>query len=189
MTRLPRIVGGHQLILADPPWRFKTFDGKSAVPTQAADPYETMTLDDLMDMNVRGIAAKNSLLAMWTIGTHLEMALRLGRVWGFNYVTDLLIWDKRGDNGDRIGMGYHTRKQAELCLLFKRGNGRPVQSHSVRQIIRAPKRQHSRKPDEQYDRLDALYGTDLRRLELFARQARPGWRAWGNETSKFGDAA
>lgn len=185
MNRLPRVVGGWQCLLADPPWRFKSFDGESAVPTQAADPYDTMTLDELMDMNVRGIAAKNSLLAMWTIGTHLEMALRLGRVWGFSYVTDLFIWDK----GDKIGMGYHTRKQAELCLLFKRGNGLPVKSHSVRQIIRAPKRQHSRKPDEQYDALDALYGTKLRRLELFARQARPGWRSWGNEVEKFGGAA
>lgn len=184
MTRLPRIVGGHQLILADPPWHFESFDGKSAVPTQAADPYDTMTLDDLMEMNVRGIAAKNSLLAMWTIGTHLEMALRLGRVWGFTYVTDLFIWDK-----EKIGMGYHTRKQAELCLLFKRGKGLPVQSHSVRQIIRAPKRQHSRKPDEQYERLDELYGTKLRRLELFARQQREGWVAWGNETERFGAAA
>lgn len=185
MQRLPRIVGGWSLILADPPWRFKSFDGQSAVPTQGADPYETMTLDDLMAMNVRGIAAKNSLLVMWTIGTHLEMAMRLGKVWGFSFVTDLFVWDK----GDKIGMGYHTRKQAEICLLFKRGKGLPVKSHSVRQIIRAPKREHSRKPDEQYAALDALYGTDLRRLELFARHQRPGWTAWGLETSKFGEVA
>jgi N6-adenosine-specific RNA methylase IME4 len=144
----------------------------------------TMMMSDLLAMNVAGVAAKNSLLAMWTIGTHLEMAMRLGRVWGFSYVTDLFVWDK-----EKIGMGYHTRKQAELCLLFKRGKGLPVKSHSVRQIIRAPKREHSRKPDEQYDALDALYGTDLRRLELFARQQRPGWTAWGLETSKFGEAA
>lgn len=185
MTLLPRVVGGWQCLLADPPWHFKSFDGQSAVPTQASDPYETMTLDDLMGMNVRGIAAKNSLLAMWTIGTHLEMALRLGRVWGFSYVTDLFIWDKGGEDGDRIGMGYHTRKQAEICLLFKRGNGLPVKNHAVRQIIREPKRQHSRKPDKQYDRLDALYGTHLRRLELFARQERPGWTGWGLEKDKF----
>jgi N6-adenosine-specific RNA methylase IME4 len=184
ITRLPRIVGGHQLVLADPPWHFKSFDGKSAVPTQGADPYTTMKMPDLLAMNVAGVAAKNSLLAMWTIGTHLEMAMRLGRVWGFSYVTDLFVWDK-----EKIGMGYHTRKQAELCLLFKRGKGLPVKSHSVRQIIRAPKREHSRKPDEQYDALDALYGTDLRRLELFARQQRPGWTAWGLEVGKFGEAA
>lgn len=184
MTPLPRIVGGWGLVLADPPWRFKSFDGKSAVPTQAADPYETMTIDDLMAMNVMGVVSKNSLLAMWVVGTHLDQAMRLGRVWGFSYVTDLFVWDK-----GKMGMGYHTRKEAELCLLFKRGKGLPVKSHSVRQIIRAPKRQHSRKPDEQYERLDALYGTDLRRLELFARQQRPGWRAWGNETTRFGAAA
>lgn len=181
---LPRIVGGWQCLLVDPPWRFKSFDGQSAVPTQGADPYETMTLDDLMAMNVAGIAAKNSLLVMWTIGTHLEMAMRLGKVWGFNYVTDLFYWDK-----SKIGMGYHTRKQVEPCLLFKRGKGLPVKSHSVRQIIRAPKREHSRKPDEQYAALDALYGTDLRRLELFARHQRAGWTAWGLEVSKFGEVA
>lgn len=184
MTPLPRIVGGWGLVLADPPWRFKSFDGKSAVPTQAADPYETMTIDDLMAMNVMGVASKNSLLAMWVVGTHMEQAMRLARAWGFSYVTDLFVWDK-----GKMGMGYHTRKEAELCLLFKRGKGLPVRSHSVRQIIRAPKRQHSRKPDEQYDALDALYGTEIRRLELFARQQRFGWTAWGLETDKFGAAA
>lgn len=184
MTRLPRIVGGWQCVLVDPPWRFKTFDGKSAVPTQAADPYDTMTIDDLMAMNVMGVASKNSLLVMWTIGSHMEQAMKLGRAWGFSYVTDLFYWVK-----PQIGMGYHTRKMVEPCLLFKRGKGLPVLSHSVRQAIHAPRRQHSRKPDEQYDALDELYGTDIRRLELFARQQRPGWTAWGLETDKFGAAA
>ena len=183
MSPLPRIVGGHQLTLCDPPWRFKTFDGKSAVPTQADDPYETMSIDDLMAMNVMGVVSKNSLLVMWTVGSHLEQAIKLGRAWGFSYVTDLFYWVK-----PQIGMGYHTRKMVEPCLLFKRGKGLPVLSHSVRQAIHAPRRQHSRKPDEQYDRLDALYGTDIRRLELFARQQRAGWMSWGNEVGVFDHA-
>lgn len=83
-------------------------------------------------------------------------------------------------------MGYHTRKQLEPCLLFKRGKGVPVLDHSVRQLILAAPREHSRKPEEQYDRLDALYGTEIARLEMFSRTPREGWTAWGNETGKFG---
>ena len=184
MTPLPTCQRGFQLCLLDPPWRFKTYNGQSAVPTQAADPYDTMTIADLRAMPIADITAKNSLLVMWAVGSHLAQAISLGEHWGFSYVTDLFYWVK-----PQIGMGYHTRKQVEPCLLFKRGKGLPVLSHSVRQAIHAPRRQHSRKPDEQYDALDALYGTDIRRLELFARQQRPGWTAWGLETAKFGAVA
>lgn len=184
MKSLPKIDGGWQIILADPPWRFRTYSGKSAVPTQAPDPYETMTIDNLLAMPVSDVAAKDALLVLWTVGSHLEQAMRLGENWGFRYVTDLFYWVK-----PVIGMGYHTRKMVEPCLLFKRGRGLPVRSHSVRQAIHAPRRQHSRKPDEQYERLDALYGSDLRCLELFARTQRPGWTVWGNETHKFSEAA
>lgn len=184
MIEIPTVSGGWQLVLADPPWRFKTFNGRSAVPTQASDPYQTMTIEDLRALPVSQAASKDALLVLWTVGSHLEQAVRLGESWGFKYVTDLFYWVK-----PVIGMGYHTRKMVEPCLLFKRGRGLPVVSHSVRQAIHAPRRQHSRKPDEQYQRLDALYGKDLRRLELFARTQRPGWTAWGNEVDKFSEAA
>ena len=147
-------------------------------------------------------AAKDSLLAMWVVGSHLDEALALGEAWGFKFVTDLFYWLKQrlidadqidlftGDIPEpKISMGYHSRKQLEPCLLFKRGKGLPVLDHSVRQLILAPPREHSRKPDCQYERLTALYGDVVPRLELFARTAQPGWTAWGNQVGKFEVAA
>lgn len=196
------------LILADPPWAFRTFNAAGRTPTakksfnEAEDHYSTMAFADMAALPVGERAAKDSLLAMWAVGSHLDEAIRLGEAWGFRFVTDVFVWMKQrlvgGDQIDlftgdipepKMSMGYHTRKQTEPCLLFKRGKGLPVLDHSVRQVIIAPPREHSRKPDEQYDRLNRLYGTAVPRLELFARQAWPGWTAWGNQMGKFEVAA
>ena len=81
--------------------------------------------------------------------------------------------------------GYYTRKQAEICLLGTTKKILPRASKGVRELIIAPRREHSRKPDELYDRVEELYDTD-RYLELFARASnRPRWHAWGNQTDKF----
>ena len=191
------------LILADPPWAFRTHSGQNRSPTQkkfneAEDHYQTMPLHELCALPVASIAAKDSLLAMWTVGSHLDAALDLGQCWGFTFVTDLFYWLKQklidadqidlftGDIAPpKISMGYHTRKQLEPCLLFKRGRGLPVRSHAVRQLILAPPREHSRKPAEQYDRLTELYGDTVPRIELFSRSPRAGWDSWGNEVGKF----
>ena len=131
----------------------------------------------------------------------LRAALELGKAWGFEFVTDLFYWLKQklvaadqvdiftGDIAEpKISMGYHTRKQLEPCWLFKRGKGLPVCDHAVRQLIIAPPTAHSRKPAEQYDRLERLYG-EPRRIELFARNTRKGWDSWGNEVGKFDEVA
>jgi N6-adenosine-specific RNA methylase IME4 len=199
--------GPFQLILADPPWAFRTHSGANRTPTQkkfneAEDHYPTMPLADIAALPVGDVAARHSLLAMWAVGSHLDAAMELGAAWGFTFVTDLFYWLKQklidADQIDlftgdipppRISMGYHTRKQLEPVLLFKRGKGLPVLDHSVRQLIIAPTREHSRKPPEQYERLDALYGTHITRLEMFTRTRREGWAAWGNEVGKFQEEA
>jgi N6-adenosine-specific RNA methylase IME4 len=79
-------------------------------------------------------------------------------------------------------MGYYTRQQTELCLLATRGKP-AVRDRGVRQLIIAPRREHSRKPDEQYERIERL--VDGPYLEMFARQKWPGWDSWGNEVEKF----
>lgn len=203
--------GPFQLILADPPWAFKTYSKGTRTPTQknfalsgpgsfagADDHYPTMAFAEMAALPVSQIAAKHALLAMWVVGSHIDEALELGKAWQFKYVTDLFWWAKQkliGGNqidlftGDipppKKSMGYHSRKQIEVCLLFKRGRGLPVLDHSVDQLILASPREHSRKPDAQYPRLDALYGTQIPRLEMFSRTPRAGWTAWGNEVGKF----
>jgi len=191
MSDLP--LGPFGCILADPPWSFRTFDGKSAVPTQGADPYATMSIDALKALPVASVAAPDCALFMWIVGAHLVEALEVATAWGFAYKTDAFIWTKpRGDTPDlfvqqhSMGMGYWTRKEAEVCLLFTRGKPKRLDA-GVRQIIEAPRREHSRKPDETHARIERLVAGPY--LEMFARQARPGWSAWGNETAKFGAAA
>jgi N6-adenosine-specific RNA methylase IME4 len=195
--------GPFQLILADPPWAFRTHTSEGRTPTQkkfqeAEDHYPTMQQAEMAALPIGDVAGKDALLAMWIVGSHCDAALDLGRAWGFEFCTDLFYWLKqkriRPDQMDLftgdiaplpMSMGYYSRKQIEPCWLFKRGKGLPVLDHGVRQLIVAPKRSHSRKPAEQYDRLDALFGTDCTRLELFSRTPRAGWTAWGNEVGKF----
>lgn len=195
--------GPFALIYADPPWQTVLWSGARRTPTQKSgtDHYATMSADDLKALPVASIAARNAHLAMWVIGSHLDQAIDLGRAWGFTYVTDLFVWAKqrqlRPNQADMFtddvppppkGMGKHTRKQTETCLLFKRGKGLRVLDHGVAQLIVEPRREHSRKPDRVYADLERLYGF-FPRVELFARSTREGWSSWGNQVGAMGTIA
>lgn len=202
MLANPLPAGPFRLLLVDPPWAFRTHSGADRTPTQkrfqeAEDHYSTMSVDDMAVLPVADMMDRHALMAMWVVGSHLDAAIDLGRAWGFEFVTDLFYWAKqRLVHADQIdlftgdipappfSMGYHTRKQVEPCLLFKRGRGLPVLDHGVPQLILAPRGEHSRKPVEQYDRLQRLYG-DVPRIEMFSRSSAPGWTAWGNEVGKY----
>lgn len=193
--------GPFACILADPPWSFRTFSGETGTPHRSAeDHYDTMPLEALMALPVQAVAAKDCVLLMWIVDSHVDAALALGAAWGFSIKTIGFIWLKErmldagridmftGDVPEpHMSMGYWTRKQAETCLLFTRGSPSRI-SKGVRQVIVAPRREHSRKPDEQYARIEALCAGP--RLEMFARSQRPGWQVWGNQVDKFeGEAA
>lgn len=192
MSALP--AGPFATILCDPPWGFLTYGKKRTTPHRGAeDHYGTMTHDELVALPVVHAAGKDCALFMWIVDSHFDEALALGAAWGFTFKTVAFIWLKETENGrqldifkgesdPRISMGYWTRKQAEICLLFTRGKPKRL-SKAVRQVIRDPRREHSRKPDEQYARVEALVAGPY--LEMFSRQARPGWVAWGNQTDKF----
>lgn len=164
-------------VLADPPWGFTTYSKKNLAPARGVQPYDVMSLTDIKALPVADVAAKDCLLFMWTVSHLQAAAIDVARAWGFQPVSVAFVWDK-----GRMGMGYWTRQEVEICHLFKRGKPRRL-SRGVRSLIRAPRREHSRKPDEQYERIEALVSGPY--LELFARQARPGWTAWGNEVGKF----
>ena len=192
--------GQYQCLLADPPWGFRTFSGKRSTPHRTAeDHYPTMTLADMQALPVADVTARDCALFMWVVGSHLEDAFLLARSWGFAFKTDAFYWAKQrlihadqidlftGDIPDaRISMGYWTRKQVEPCLLFTRGKPKRM-AKGVRQLIVEPRREHSRKPDCQYERIEAL--VDGPRLELFSRTHRTGWDCWGRDAGKFGEAA
>jgi N6-adenosine-specific RNA methylase IME4 len=171
-------------VLADPPWSFKTWSGKTGTPHRTAnDHYITTETTALCDIPVTSVCLPDCALFMWVVDSHIDAAIELGKAWGFTLKTRAFTWRKLAANGNaRIGMGYWTRKQTEMCLLFTRGKVRR-KDKGVREIIDAPRREHSRKPDEQYNRIERL--VDGPYLELFARQAWTGWDAWGNQVGKY----
>lgn len=172
----------YQAILADPPWRYKNFQGKGSYYGDVSRHYKTMSSEELRKLNVNGISDKGCVLFMWATFPNLREALDLVRAWGFEYKTVAFVWVKMRNNmeeprGD--GLGFYTNSNAEIVLLGKKGK-LERKSKKVKQIILAPKRGHSKKPDEVYSRIEEIYG-EIPRIELFARQKREGWDAWGNE--------
>jgi N6-adenosine-specific RNA methylase IME4 len=148
--------------------------------------YPTMTAADLHALRpcIDEWAARDCALFLWATPPALPEAMELVGAWGFNYTTFGFAWIKTTKAGKpKIGMGWHTRANAEVCLLAKRGKP-AVRARDVRQVIEAPPREHSRKPDEQYARIERLY--DGPYLELFARHRRDGWDVWGDEAPVTG---
>lgn len=189
VTGLSAMPQGHYgAILCDPPWAFRAYRNKLAIAQRSAESHYTVAhTDSLATLPVGGLAARNCALFMWTVDSHLDQGIELMRSWGFTYKTIAFVWIKTAANGQpRIGMGLWTRKSSEVCLMGAIGKP-PRIGRGVRQVIMAPRREHSRKPDEQYERIQALVNGPY--CELFARQRRPGWDAWGNEVDKFGVAA
>ncbi len=168
-------------ILCDPPWAFQTYGKKHSTPHRGAeDHYSVMSIDDIKALPIPDLAAPNCALFMWVVDSHFPDALDLAAAWGFEFKTCAFVWLKTTRAGTpKIGMGYWSRKQTEQCWLFTRGKPRRI-GKGVRQLIEAPRREHSRKPDETYERVQALVGGPY--LEIFARQKYPGWQQWGNQT-------
>lgn len=169
--------GPFDVILADPPWRFSA--NSAARPGRTVHRhYPTMTVEEVAAMPVGDVAARAALLLLWTTAPLREATMHVPRAWGFRFKSEL-IWDK-----GKLGLGCWCRNEHETLLICTRGRfpcPRPLFPFS---ILRSPRREHSRKPDEVQDQLDALYG-DRPRLEIFARQERPGWTCWGNDTGRF----
>jgi len=180
MTRveLPTIKGGWPCVLVDPPWRFQS-NSEANPGRNAMRHYACMSPEKIADLPVWTILAADAWVFLWVtgpflaIGGHLEI---FGR-WGLRPSSIGFVWEKGS-----FGPGFTTRQSCEFIVIGRRGKP-PRKSASVRQFISEPKREHSRKPDEIYPRIEAL--CEGPRLELFARQSRPGWSTWGNEATKF----
>ena len=172
-------------ILADPPWRFENRTGKMAPEHRRLARYETMTLADICGLPVQGVAADTAHLYMWTPNALLPEALQVMQAWGFSYKSNL-IWHKiRKDGGsDGRGVGFYFRNVTEMILFGVRGRHARTLAPGRRQVnmIETRKREHSRKPDEQYELIEACSPGPY--LELFARGERPRWSVWGNQADQ-----
>lgn len=178
---LPTVEGGFQTILADPPWRFANRTGKVAPEHKRLDRYGTMELDEIKNLPVGDVTAKNAHLYLWVPNALLPEGIDVMKAWGFRYVSNV-IWAKRRKDGgpDGRGVGFYFRNVTEPILFGVRGSMRTLApARSTVNMIETRKREHSRKPDEQYDLIESCSPGPY--LEMFARYAREGWTAWGNE--------
>lgn len=193
----PLAPGSFEIVLADPPWKFKGYRPDVPGSRDIERHYPTMNLAAIKALPVGDLAARDAHLWIWTTGPYLEKTFEVIRAWGFRYSGMGFTWIKlrraldplqfrftaTADTDLHVGMGYTTRKNAEFCLLARRGNARRVDK-AVREVILAPVREHSRKPEEARLRIER-YAGDVRRADLFSREPRPGWESWGNEIHKF----
>lgn len=169
-------------ILADPPWRFFNYSAKGEAKNPVAH-YACMTGSELAALPVNHLAADDCALFMWATAPMLPDALALMATWGFTFKS-MGAWAKQSSTGKKwaFGPGYVFRSALEPYIVGTRGKPK-VLSHSVRNLIVAPTREHSRKPDQAHLDVEALYAGP--RAELFGRSSRVGWDVWGNETAKF----
>lgn len=181
---LPEIDGGFQTVLADPPWRFANRTGKVAPEHRRLDRYSTMELEDIKAVPVRNVVSKNAHLYLWVPNALLPEGIAVMESWGFRYVSNV-VWAKRRIDGgpDGRGVGFYFRNVTELILFGVRGSMRTLApARSQVNMIESRKREHSRKPDEQYPLIEACSPGPY--LEMFARHPREGWTVWGDESAQ-----
>jgi len=184
-------------IYADPPWRFEGWRPSHVLRPRGSDAqahYPTMPTDEICALPVAPWAADDSVLFLWITWPQLPDAMRVIEAWGFKYKTCAFCWIKADDRQAdllgappkaRMGLGYWTRSNSEVCLLATRGKPKRLNA-DVRQVILEPLREHSRKPDDIRQRIERLVAGPY--MEMFARTTTPGWDVWGNETTKFAAA-
>lgn len=180
----PQVDGGFQTILADPPWRFTNRTGKVAPEHRRLDRYDTMSLEEINALPVEAVVAKNAHLYLWVPNALLPEGMEVMKAWGFRYVSNL-VWAKRRKDGgpDGRGVGFYFRNTTELILFGVRGSMRTLApARSQVNIIETRKREHSRKPDEQYELIERCSPGPY--LEMFARYPREGWHVWGSEAAE-----
>lgn len=200
MMPLPPIppAGGFDVIYCDPPWPMAT-NSATKPGRNVRRHYPTMPLADIAAMPVRDIVARDAVLFMWITGPFLVLGAHIPimKAWGFTPSASGFVWIKTNKRAPAeafterdlfMGGGFTTRKNAEFCLIGKRGRSLRGDA-GVPEVIIAPVMEHSRKPAEARARIERYVGPGRQKLELFAREQSPGWTAWGNEVDKFTESS
>ena len=175
-------------VLADPPWQFVNRTGKVAPEHRRLSRYGTMTLPEICALPVAACLAPAAHLYLWVPNALLPEGLEVLRAWGFTYKSNLIWHKQRKDGGsDGRGVGFYFRNVTEILLFGVRGKGEAVRTlpPGRRQVnyMGTRKREHSRKPDEQYPIIEGC--SPGPRVELFARGPRDGWTVWGHQADEY----
>lgn len=175
----------YRTIYADPPWQFQNRTGKVAPEHKRLNRYETMTLEDIKALPVSTVADEKCHLYLWVPNALLPQGLEVMKAWGFEYKTNL-IWEKVRKDGlpDGRGVGFYFRNVTEILLFGITGDKNRTLDPGRSQVnlLRTMKREHSRKPDEFVELIEACSPGPY--LELFARGDRNGWDMWGNQANE-----
>jgi N6-adenosine-specific RNA methylase IME4 len=195
LAPLPRVLGGFSCLVADVPLQFSS-NSPSRPGRNAMRHYRCLSAEELSTLPVGDIAAPDAWLFFWATGPCLPQAFSIIAAWGFKYSGSGFVWIKlrRAYDTNQLrlvsiaeadlhtGLGHTTRKNAEFCLLARRGRPQRLAA-DVREVVLEPVREHSRKPTEVYRRIERFCAGP--RIELFARERRPGWVSWGDEIDRF----
>ena len=172
-------------IYADPPSQFQNRTGKVAPEHKRLNRYPTMKLEDIMKLPVGDVADEKSHLYLWVPNALLPEGLQVMEAWGFEYKTNL-IWEKTRKDGepDGRGVGFYFRNVTEILLFGIKGekNRTLDPGRSQVNLIRAMKKEHSRKPEEFIDLIEKCSNAPY--LEVFARGNRDSWDMWGNQATE-----
>ena len=181
----------YDVIVTDPPWQYYGAGDKWGAAEKF---YRTSPLDDIVSAGgMPDILAERGVAFVWATSPLLDTAIEALAKWGLTFRGVAFVWVKTRKNEPGVPVGAQgvrpsiVKPTTEFVLSasrVKKGRPMPLFDESVRQVVLAPKREHSRKPDEVFERIEAMY-PNARRLEMFARQSRAGWDAWGDETTKF----
>ena len=180
-------VGGSRFstVMADPPWQFQNRTGKVAPEHKRLCRYPTLPLASICEIPVAQCVNDRAHLYLWVPNAMLVEGLQVLNAWGFEYKANI-VWHKiRKDGGpDGRGVGFYFRNTTELILFGVRGHMRTLQpGRSQVNIIKSMKREHSRKPDEQYDLIQRCSPGPY--LEIFGRGKREGWTVFGNQSDNY----
>ena len=182
----------YSLIMADVPWSFDNYSAKGEAKN-AKSQYDCMTLEDICALPVGQLASKNCILWLWATNPLLDKAFDVLSAWGFQFKTAGTwvkmssswtsdMWKDGREPKMHFGTGYVLRSANEPFLIGTMG--KTVTSRSVRSVVQAAIREHSRKPEECYAAAEMLV-PNAKRLDLFSRQERDGWDCFGDEADKF----
>lgn len=192
---LKRLAGANfPCVLADPGTKFATRSAKGVTARSAESKYRTLTDAEIAALPVQAVAFRNAFLFYWDTSPRVAAGrhIPIMRAWGFEPTAIAFVWVKTRKAEDaalflcgdsfHFGAGYTTRKNTEICILGRRGKPTRLAA-DVRELLIAPRREHSRKPDEQYERIERFCAGPY--VELFARNERPGWVSLGDQVGKF----
>ena len=173
--------GKHSTIVIDPPWPMKKIV-REVRPNQAGFDYPTMSVEEIKLFPIGDYALDNCHLYLWTTQKFLPAAFDILKAWGFGYIFTM-VWRKAG-GFQPVGLPQYN---CEFVLFGRKGNLEFLDTKDFFCAFEAPRREHSRKPEEFYELVRRV--SPGPRIDIFSRETHAGFDQWGNQTDRFGGVA